>query len=431
MQLISVTSSRLNLSTPAHLPDLSFCWFSQRWVPHRHQRNQSHYVSSAHAWLGAALNLATVKDGMHFTLQPKESSGTQVIQGCHLAIARGSLTPAEASTLRGQAGWTTTLSAGRFGRIGMRVLKERQYQSPSVRSSLDEHDVQKLQFLSSVISVAPPLLCISADLPVFLVASIRMHPTQRECAPALDGCCLTTMLSLLWVTGTTSLRFCCTTGSSHIPSWQQKPLPSLQQFGNTETSLLEKMSSSLQTPSCRQRHDRGDSRLPVVGTMAMCVQLLMIRYKIAIWFEWVDSNSNLADGLSKMVRKLLGHWISFGNYTNSKAFLSQSHWFRCENNSFQNLLTIDQSDQLEYVRRLVPCLSVRCLGPIVEEFEHSFSLASVLCLRFEISPHHIVTLCQSVLGNHVSESSYITVFSCASKVCTQSRSGLLLIFLVS
>ena len=38
----SMTPSRLNLSTSAHLPDLSFCWFSQRWVPHRHQRNQSH-----------------------------------------------------------------------------------------------------------------------------------------------------------------------------------------------------------------------------------------------------------------------------------------------------------------------------------------------------------------------------------------------------
>ena len=107
------------------------------------------------AWLGAALNLATVKDDMYFTMQPKESSVTQVIQGCHLAIARGSLTPAEASTLRGQAGWTATLSAGRFGRIGIRFLKERQYQSPSACSSLDEHDVQALTFLSFVISVAP------------------------------------------------------------------------------------------------------------------------------------------------------------------------------------------------------------------------------------------------------------------------------------
>ena len=39
---------------------------------------------------------------------------------------------------------------------------------------------------------------------------------------------------------------------------------------------------------------KGDSRLPQVGTMAMCVQLLLIRYNIAVWFEWVDSDSNLA-----------------------------------------------------------------------------------------------------------------------------------------
>ena len=38
---------------------------------------------------------------------------------------------------------------------------------------------------------------------------------------------------------------------------------------------------------------KGDSRLPVVGAMAMCVQLLLIR------FEWVDSDSNFADGLSR------------------------------------------------------------------------------------------------------------------------------------
>ena len=143
------------------------------------------------------------------------------------------------------------------------------------------------------------------------LASIRMHPTQRECAPALVGVCLTTMWSLFWVTGTTSLRFCGTIGSSHIPSWPQKPSPSLQRYGNAKTSSLE-MSSSLQQRSYRQRHDRDYSRIPVVRTMAMSVQLLRIHYKIAIWFEWVDSNSNLADDFSRMVQKLLGHWISLG-----------------------------------------------------------------------------------------------------------------------
>ena len=32
---------------------------------------------------------------------------------------------------------------------------------------------------------------------------------------------------------------------------------------------------------------------------AMCVQLLLIRYNITFWTEWVDSDSNLADGFSR------------------------------------------------------------------------------------------------------------------------------------
>ena len=150
-------SSRLSLSTFAHLPDLSFLLvLTALGAPPSPAKSIP--LGQHRAWLGAALNLATIKDDRYFTLQPKESSVTQVIQGCNLAIARGSLTPAEASTLRGQAGWTATQSAGRFERIGMRFffLKERQYQSPSARSSLDEHDVQALKFLSFVISVAPP-----------------------------------------------------------------------------------------------------------------------------------------------------------------------------------------------------------------------------------------------------------------------------------
>ena len=86
---------------------------------------------------------------------------------------------------------------------------------------------------------------------------------------------------------------------------------------------------------------------------------------------------------AEMVRKTLGHWISIGNYTNSKVFLSQSHWPRCENNSFQSLLNIDQSDQLEYVHKC-------CLGPIAQESEHSFSLAFCSVSAVRISPHHIV-----------------------------------------
>ena len=44
--------------------------------------------------------------------------------------------------------------------------------------------------------------------------------------------------------------------------------------------------------------------------MAMIVQLQLIGYNVAVWIEWVDSDSNSADSLSKNGSKILGHWIS-------------------------------------------------------------------------------------------------------------------------
>ena len=65
--------------------------------------------------------------------------------------------------------------------------------------------------------------------------------------------------------------------------------------------------------------------------MAMCVQLLLIRYNITFWLEWVDSDSNLADGFSRDNMEAPWTW-DYRYYMNSKAFLSQSRWSRCKNN---------------------------------------------------------------------------------------------------
>ena len=79
----------------------------------------------------------------------------------------------------------------------------------------------------------------------------------------------------------------------------------------------------------------------------MCVQSLMIRYKIAIWFEWMDFPTQTWQMAlqQKWCESFLDIGSALGIKTNSKAFPSQSHWLRCEN-SFQSLLTTDQSYQL-------------------------------------------------------------------------------------
>ena len=70
--------------------------------------------------------------------------------------------------------------------------------------------------------------------------------------------------------------------------WQHRNLPT-----------GEDVISSMDNETAASAMIKGDTRLPVVGTMAMCVQFILIRYKIAILFECVDSNSNLANVFSR------------------------------------------------------------------------------------------------------------------------------------
>ena len=59
------------------------------------------------------------------------------------------LTPAQASKLRGQAGWTGLLLHGKCGRLALRFLKERQY-STDGNHTLSQSQVQELRLLPHI-----------------------------------------------------------------------------------------------------------------------------------------------------------------------------------------------------------------------------------------------------------------------------------------
>ena len=127
-----------------------------------------------------------------------------------------------------------------------------------------------------------------------------MHPTQRECAPALDGCFFDNNV-------VTPLGYWYNIPASLLHDWKlTHPIMAAEAFAvlaaiwqHRDLLTGKDVIFFIDNEAAASAMIKGDSRLPVVGTMAMCVQLLLIRYKIAIWFEWVDSNSNLADGLSR------------------------------------------------------------------------------------------------------------------------------------
>ena len=216
------------------------------------------------------------------------------------AIARGSLAPAEAATLRGQTGWTATLSAGRFGRIGMHFLKNRQYQSHSESSTLDGDDTQALEFLAFLVSAAPPHAVFfgRSSRPLFRIYSDASHT---------EG--VRTRLGWVLMTdkATTPVGYWYDIPASLLRDWAlAHPIMAAESFAILTAiwqhrDLLTKgnVISLKDNEAAARAVIKGDSRLEVVGAMAMCVQLLLIRCNIAVWFEWVDSDSNLADGLSR------------------------------------------------------------------------------------------------------------------------------------
>ena len=90
----------------------------------------------------------------------------------------------------------------------------------------------------------------------------------------------------------------------------------------------------------------------------MCVQLLLTGYDIAVWIEWVAPTRNRQIASAEAVRRFLDigsalkvHEVQGLPFAVSLASLREQ--------SFQSLLTIDQFDQQQYVRKLL-----WCLGPI-------------------------------------------------------------------
>ena len=182
----------------------------------------------------------------------------------------------------------------------MHFLKMRQYQSHSERSSLDENDVQALKCLSFLVSVAPPR-AVSFGRYCRLPCRIHSDASHKEGVRTRLG----------WVlfdnNVITPMGYWYDIPVSFVQDWKlTHPIMAAEAFAvlaaiwQRRDLLTEKyVIFFIDNEAAASAMIKGDSRLPIVGTTAMCVQLLLIRCNIAVWFEWVDSDSNLANGLSR------------------------------------------------------------------------------------------------------------------------------------
>ena len=109
--------------------------------------------------LGVHVRVDVVRSCGKVTFEPKTDTVQKIcaLSTHHLQLQ--SMTPAEASKLRGMAGWCASNTFGRVGRLGLAQLKRRQYATDLKDFELDAPLMFGLQFLIFVLPLLAPRRC--------------------------------------------------------------------------------------------------------------------------------------------------------------------------------------------------------------------------------------------------------------------------------
>ena len=138
---------------------------------------------SAFLYLGAAFDLTDVLTDHVVHCGPTAASVSKIRDAVHRAVSTRSLTPAQASKLRGQAGWAGSLLHGKCGRLALRFLKTRQYAADQV-ATVSDFEARELQLLLLVAEQAPsrvlPVLQ-PAKRPVVIYSDASFEQGQARC----------------------------------------------------------------------------------------------------------------------------------------------------------------------------------------------------------------------------------------------------------
>ena len=257
------------------------------------------WMAQHRQWLGTACNLTEVTSTGLLYIKPKESAVEQVVDGVGCAVRKLSLAKAEAAKLRGQVGWTGSLSTGKCGRIGVEVLKNKQYRGPA---ALDDFDVSALIFLATVASLMPErriLVAGTRTSPILVYSDASFDQTSKE-PPRLGW--------VLFDNGKVPEGRSLDVPWDMVASWMPRktqifPAEAFAVYAAASEHIGQLAGRDLvvfiDNEAAAAAMIRGSSSTADVGAMAQAVHWLLMRHDCRVWFEWIDSDSNPSDGLSR------------------------------------------------------------------------------------------------------------------------------------
>ncbi len=272
--------------------------------PEKHKPTREQQVA-----LGVNIRMdGVLRDGT-VLFEPREETTHKIVEMASELLRKGTCTPAEAAKLRGVAGWAAGNTFGRAGRLGLRALKERQYRHME-SVELDEQLQMGLRFLVETMpKLGPRSTRIIGPTPSpVVVYSDASWPEQMTAEEAVSA---GQPPRLGWVI------FCPGERPRGFSMALQKEFVSVLFPRKTQILAAEAvavLTALVLTPELLQGREvvwfidneaalsslvRGTSRAEDVGHIAACTQLAMIAHSCSPWYEWIDSVSNPADGLSR------------------------------------------------------------------------------------------------------------------------------------
>ena len=255
-------------------------------------------MAPTRTYLGQVVDLGRVAEDATVTLEAKPISREELAEELISMAAEDVIPPARASKARGKAGWIGSSSYGRCGRFGLGVLKKFQYAKSPLHVSDD--DAKSLRLLAAMIASVPPRIikALAPPRPRLVVYSdaswekearlgwIIITPGANRATVARTSIIQQELLDNL-VERTTQIMAC---EAVAVP---QAILREPHLFAGCDVTWFidnEAACSSL---------IRGSSSQEDISIIASITHFLMMEHDIRIWYEWIDSKSNPADGLSR------------------------------------------------------------------------------------------------------------------------------------
>lgn len=248
-------------------------------------------------YLGSSIHTGEFELAGFVRVQPKAATVTKVLQKVDTILQAGQLSRDEAGKLRGDVMWLFTMAMGHLGKlVGPTLTRYQQSNTPE----LDEPAKQQLLVLRCAVLNARP-----RDVPVL--------PLRSPCLRVYtDASFEAGVLRLGWVLfppGRTPVGGTCVVPASFIATWQ----PRTQQIypGETLATLVVPALHSdyfrdqdvlwfIDNEASAAAIIRATSDEPDVLILVQQSHLQFQGLRCRPWIEWVDSESNPSDGLSRL-----------------------------------------------------------------------------------------------------------------------------------